>query len=87
MTTSNPPLAAAAPFYTTRWTRVCLAKADSEDGRRALADLCEAYYEPVVAYLRSVVRDADAARELSHAFFAEMLGGGKGRIRGRHVRG
>jgi RNA polymerase sigma-70 factor (ECF subfamily) len=41
-----------------------------------LADLCEAYYEPVVAYLRSVVRDADAARELSHAFFAEMLGGG-----------
>lgn len=66
----------AAPFHTTRWTRVCLAKADSEDGRRALADLCDAYYEPVVAYLRSVLRDADAAREMSHAFFAEMLGGG-----------
>lgn len=66
----------AAPFLTTRWTRVCAAKADSEDGRRALADLCEAYYEPVVAYLRSVFRDADAAREMSHAFFAEMLGGG-----------
>jgi DNA-directed RNA polymerase specialized sigma24 family protein len=76
MTTSAPSAFPAAPFYTTRWTRVCLAKADSEDGRRALADLCEAYYEPVVAYLRSVVRDADAARELSHAFFAEMLGGG-----------
>ncbi|HRJ07314.1 MAG TPA: sigma-70 family RNA polymerase sigma factor [Prosthecobacter sp.] len=55
---------------------MCLAKADSEDGRRALADLCDAYYEPVVAYLRSVFRDADAAREMSHAFFAEMLGGG-----------
>lgn len=55
---------------------MCLAKADSEDGRRALADLCDAYYEPVVAYLRSVVRDVDAAREMSHAFFAEMLGGG-----------
>ena len=66
----------AAPFLTTRWTRVCLAKADSEDGRRALADLCDAYYEPVVAYLRSVFRDTDAAREMSHAFFAEMLGGG-----------
>jgi DNA-directed RNA polymerase specialized sigma24 family protein len=38
--------------------------------------LCDAYYEPVVAYLRMVLRDADAARELSHAFFAEMLGGG-----------
>jgi len=53
-----------------------LAKADSEDGRRALADLCDAYYEPVVAYLRGVFRDADAAREMSHAFFAVMLGGG-----------
>ena len=55
---------------------MCLAKADSEDGRTALADLCDAYYEPVVAYLRSVFRDADAAREMSHAFFAQMLGGG-----------
>lgn len=66
----------AAAFYTTRWTRVCAAKADSDDGRRALADLCDAYYEPVVAYLFRISRDADTARELSHAFFAEMLGGG-----------
>jgi DNA-directed RNA polymerase specialized sigma24 family protein len=65
----------AVPFHTTRWTRVCLAKADSEDGRKALADLCDAYYEPVVAYLRSVFRDADAALEMSHAFFAVMLAG------------
>lgn len=55
---------------------MCQAKADSEVGRLALADLCDAYYEPVVAYLRNVFRDADAAREMSHAFFAEMLGGG-----------
>lgn len=41
-----------------------------------MGDLCEAYYEPVVAYLRRVFWDADAAREMSHAFFAEMLGGG-----------
>lgn len=76
MTTPPQPNLHAAPFHTTRWTRVCLAKAESEDGRRALADLCDAYYEPVVAYLRSVFREADAAREMSHAFFAEMLGGG-----------
>lgn len=55
---------------------MCRAKADSEDGRTALADLCAAYYEPVVAYLCRVSRDVDAARELSHAFFAEMLAGG-----------
>jgi DNA-directed RNA polymerase specialized sigma24 family protein len=76
MTTAPSLNLHAAPFLTTRWTRVCLAKADSEDGRRALADLCDAYYEPVVAYLKSVLRDADAARDMSHAFFAEMLGGG-----------
>ncbi len=52
---------------------MCLAKSDSEDGRAALADLCGAYYEPVVAFLRCRLRDADAARELSHAFFAELL--------------
>lgn len=80
--TQDPNLTAAssprvpADFHTTRWTRVCLAKADSEDGRRALADLCDAYYEPVVAYLGSVLRDADAGREMSHAFFAEVLEGG-----------
>ncbi|HRJ07775.1 MAG TPA: sigma-70 family RNA polymerase sigma factor [Prosthecobacter sp.] len=76
----NPELKAdstAAPFLTTRWTRVRLAKGDSEEGRLALADLCEAYYEPVVAYLRCVLRDADEARDLSHAFFAEILAGGR----------
>lgn len=76
MTTEPRPHFQAAPFLTTRWTRVCLAKADSEDGRRALADLCDAYYEPVVAYLHSVLRESDTARDMSHAFFAEMLAGG-----------
>ncbi len=68
---------APAPFHTTRWTRVCLAKADSEAGRQALADLCGAYYEPVVAYLCRALREADTARDMSHAFFAEMLAGGR----------
>jgi RNA polymerase sigma-70 factor (ECF subfamily) len=54
-----------------------MAKADSDDGRRALSDLCSAYYEPIVAYLGNVLRDADAGREMSHAFFAEVLAGGR----------
>lgn len=76
MTTEPLSTARGSAFHTTRWTRVGLAKADSEDGRSALAELCDAYYEPVVAYLRCVLRDADAARDMSHAFFAEMLKGG-----------
>jgi DNA-directed RNA polymerase specialized sigma24 family protein len=63
-------------FHTTRWTRVCVAKADTDEGRHALAELCAAYYEPVIAFLRCELRDADTAREMSHAFFSEMLAGG-----------
>lgn len=62
-------------FQTTRWTCVCAAQSDSDEGRRALADLCDAYYEPVLAYLRCELRDAGTAREMSHSFFAEMLEG------------
>jgi RNA polymerase sigma-70 factor (ECF subfamily) len=65
-----------ASFHTTRWTRVGRAKVPSSDGRRALAELCEAYYEPVAAFLRCELRDADAARDLAHDFFADMLAGG-----------
>lgn len=76
MTMDSTPSLSPAPFLTTRWTRVCAARSDSAEGRRALADLCDAYYEPVVAFLRCELRDADAARELSHAFFAKLLAGG-----------
>jgi DNA-directed RNA polymerase specialized sigma24 family protein len=63
-------------FRTTRWTQVSRAKADSPEGRHALAELCNAYYEPVATFLRYDLRDADAARELAHDFFAHMLAGG-----------
>ena len=63
-------------FRTTRWTQVSRAKADSLEGRHALAELCNAYYEPVAAFLRYELREADAARELAHDFFAQMLAGG-----------
>jgi RNA polymerase sigma-70 factor (ECF subfamily) len=63
-------------FNTTQWTLVCTAREDSEAGRLALADLCDAYYEPVLAFLRCELRDADAARDAAHEFFAQMLGGG-----------
>lgn len=82
MTTETPPhsppsqAAASGDFCTTRWTQVSRAKADSPEGRRALTELCNAYYEPVAAFLRYELRDADAARDLAHDFFAHMLAGG-----------
>ena len=62
-------------FQITRWTLVRNAHAGSEEGRSALSDLCMAYYEPVVAFLRCRLSNADEARELAHAFFAEILAG------------
>ena len=75
-------------FHTTRWTLVRHATGHSVEGRQALSELCAAYYEPVVAFLRSG-RDTDAAREIAHEFFAHLLekpnlGGaepGRGRFR------
>jgi RNA polymerase sigma-70 factor (ECF subfamily) len=70
------PEAPGEEFRTTRWTQVSRAKAASPEGRRALADLCNAYYEPVTAFLRCELQDADAARDLTHDFFAHILAGG-----------
>lgn len=67
---------AAESFRTTRWTQVSRSKADSPEGRRALAELCEAYYEPVAAFLRCELRDANVAGDLAHDFFGKMLEGG-----------
>lgn len=74
--TPSNPQAPDESFRTTRWTQVSRAKAESPEGRRALADLCDAYYEPVAAFLRCELRDADAAKDLAHDFFASVLAGG-----------
>lgn len=75
-TTPSPEAAPGEGFRTTRWTQVSRAKAESPEGRRALAELCDAYYEPVAAFLRCQLRDADVARDLAHDFFVSMLEGG-----------
>lgn len=62
-----------AAFLTTRWTRVLAAQGPSTAAREALAELCAAYYEPVVRFLE---RSGTAEpRDLAHAFFASLLEG------------
>src|SRR6188768_1999865 len=63
-------------FAATRWTLVVQARGQDERARAALSELCEAYYAPVVAFVRSDGRDEDTARELAHEFFARILAGG-----------
>lgn len=62
-------------FGVTRWTLVLRAKEQDTNGKTALSELCEAYYAPVVAFLRFRGNPEDAARDKAHAFFAEILAG------------
>jgi DNA-directed RNA polymerase specialized sigma24 family protein len=62
-------------FGLTRWTLVLRAKGTDTAGQSALGELCDAYYAPVVAFLRYRCQNEDAAREKAHAFFAQILAG------------
>jgi len=63
-------------FHDTRWTLVARSRGRDTHASAALSELCEAYYAPVVAFLRREGREDDAARELAHDFFAKLLAGG-----------
>ncbi len=65
-----------SPFHDTRWTLVSRSRGSDTQAKAALSELCEAYYAPVIAFLRRDGRTEDAARELAHDFFAKLLGGG-----------
>ena len=60
----------------TRWTLIQRARGETPEARAALSELCEAYYQPVLRFLRREGRDEDTARELTQEFFARILGGG-----------
>lgn len=65
-----------SPFAPTRWTLVLRARGESAESRAALSELCEAYYQPVLKFLRHEGRDEDTARDIAHDFFARVLAGG-----------
>ena len=64
---------ATGRFMPTRWTLVLRANAASPEGRKALSDLCAAYYQPVFVFLRRQGFDEDAARDHAHSFFSHLL--------------
>ncbi|MEO8351607.1 MAG: sigma-70 family RNA polymerase sigma factor [Chthoniobacteraceae bacterium] len=84
---TNPEAGAAVGFHTTRWTQVIQARERTQTGADALRDLCAAYYVPVIAFLRRRGDEPDAARDLAHEFFAQVLEGdaidGADRAQGR----
>ena len=66
--------AVAYRFRTTRWSVVLAAgEGGSPESRRALADLCEAYWYPVYSFIRRYGRDADQAADLTQSYFLAAL--------------
>lgn len=69
----NPP-AGPHPFQTTRWSVVRLAVGkDDAQARQAVAELCEAYWYPIYAYVRRSGKSPHDAEDLTQGFFARLL--------------
>jgi RNA polymerase sigma-70 factor (ECF subfamily) len=61
-------------FQTTHWSLVLAAGRDSSpDSRRAMTQLCEAYWFPLYVYVRRRVGNVEDAQDLTQEFFARLL--------------
>jgi DNA-directed RNA polymerase specialized sigma24 family protein len=72
--TSRPDPSRYAAFPTTHWSRV-IAAGDpaAPEARDALAELCDAYWYPIYAFIRRRGHGRDDARDLTQVFFARLL--------------
>ncbi|HEY1174084.1 MAG TPA: sigma-70 family RNA polymerase sigma factor [Verrucomicrobiae bacterium] len=66
-------LGAAREFATTRWSVVMAAGSASPRSGEALAQLCQAYWYPLYAYVRRQGHNAHDAQDLTQEFFARLL--------------
>ncbi len=60
-------------FATTHWSQVIAASGVSPAADMALAELCEAYWYPVYAFVRRSGHSVDDASDLTQAFFTRVL--------------
>jgi DNA-directed RNA polymerase specialized sigma24 family protein len=61
-------------FATTQWSLVLAARTrDAEGSGEALARLCETYWYPLYAYVRSRVANVHEAQDFTQAFFVQLL--------------
>ena len=61
-------------FRTTHWSVIARARADGDSAAaEAMSALCESYWYPLYAYVRSRGYDAEEARDLTQGYFAQFL--------------
>jgi RNA polymerase sigma factor (sigma-70 family) len=71
---SSEKLAADVQFPTTHWSAVLAARAQgSPQATAALAELCQAYWYPLYAYIRRRGNNPTDAEDLTQGFFARLL--------------
>lgn len=58
-------------FGSTDWSMI--RQLDGPDAELALAKLCEQYWQPLYAYVRTKVRDVHKAQDLTQGFFAHVV--------------
>ena len=64
----------ASRFATTSWTQVLAARGSaSSESRQALEALCRDYWYPLYAFVRRQGFDAEESRDLTQAYFAQLL--------------
>jgi len=74
MTARDTPIEhSSRRFPTTSWTMITLAAGESSGAAQALARLCEAYWFPVYAFIRSRGHSREQAEDLCQEFFAHIL--------------
>ncbi len=65
---------AGVEFQPTRWSLVAAVReGNPATTEKAQATLCEAYWYPLYAYVRSRGHDAEEARDLTQGFFARVM--------------
>src|SRR5258706_15268132 len=62
-------------FQTTQWSVILKTRAGEGEGRAALERLCNAYRNPVLAYLRRHSASREEAEDLTQGFFLEFIDG------------
>src|SRR6266851_1982264 len=70
----SAPDAASCRFRTTHWSMIVAAQdGESTEARAALAELCEAYWYPLYAFIRRQGHSMEDARDLTQEFFTRLL--------------
>jgi RNA polymerase sigma-70 factor (ECF subfamily) len=70
----NPGPKSPHLFVTTHWSVILAARdGDSEHAQRALASLCQSYWYPLYAYLRSRGFSPEDSEDLTQGLFVQLL--------------